>query len=107
MCMNPLKSKHWLTSTKEHSIFHLGVILGHIYHIQMCAPATVMSRFAGCEHVTCYVSQLVLASIEMQILRDRKGCAIYHSYTAENLQPVSKGRSRSSCQERKERSHIA
>eukprot|EP00983_Pelagomonas_calceolata_P044694 1139414-Pelagomonas_calceolata.AAC.1 len=31
--------------------FHLGVLLDHIYHIQICAPATVMSQFSGCEHV--------------------------------------------------------
>eukprot|EP00983_Pelagomonas_calceolata_P041136 1137934-Pelagomonas_calceolata.AAC.2 len=40
-------------------VLHLGVLLGHIYHIQMCASATVMSRFSGCQHVNesvlCFV----------------------------------------------------
>eukprot|EP00983_Pelagomonas_calceolata_P082002 1155782-Pelagomonas_calceolata.AAC.1 len=31
--------------------FHLGVLLGHTYHIQMYAPAKVMPQFSGCEHV--------------------------------------------------------
>eukprot|EP00983_Pelagomonas_calceolata_P052300 1142789-Pelagomonas_calceolata.AAC.3 len=32
-------------------VFHLGALLGYIYHIQMCAPATVTSQLSGCEHV--------------------------------------------------------
>eukprot|EP00983_Pelagomonas_calceolata_P014984 476098-Pelagomonas_calceolata.AAC.1 len=31
--------------------FHLGVLLGHTYHIQMCAPAKVTSQLLGCQHV--------------------------------------------------------
>eukprot|EP00983_Pelagomonas_calceolata_P008840 287128-Pelagomonas_calceolata.AAC.1 len=31
---------------------HLGVLFGHTYHKQMCAPADVMSQLLKCEHVS-------------------------------------------------------
>eukprot|EP00983_Pelagomonas_calceolata_P076194 1153306-Pelagomonas_calceolata.AAC.2 len=31
--------------------FHLGVLLGHTYYMQMCAPAKVTFQLLGCEHV--------------------------------------------------------
>eukprot|EP00983_Pelagomonas_calceolata_P000333 11048-Pelagomonas_calceolata.AAC.1 len=62
MCKSPSKRTHRLTGTRH--VFHLGVLLGHINHIQMYAPVTVMSQFSGCEQLQTkarYVSQLVLA----------------------------------------------
>eukprot|EP00983_Pelagomonas_calceolata_P068266 1149845-Pelagomonas_calceolata.AAC.1 len=32
--------------------FHLGVLLSHTYHQQMCAPANVMSQLLKCENVS-------------------------------------------------------
>eukprot|EP00983_Pelagomonas_calceolata_P067491 1149496-Pelagomonas_calceolata.AAC.2 len=48
--LSPSKRVDRLKNKGTRHVFHIGVLLGHIHHIQMCAPATVMPQFSGCEH---------------------------------------------------------